>query len=360
VLEEGMDGMIARRRTEPGGHHDLLSMFMEARDEDTGEAMSDRQLRDEIITMYAAGHETTTNALTWTLMLLAEHPDIAQRLQAELDEVLQGRTPVLENLGSLPFTEQVIMESMRLYPPVPLVSRRVIEDDEIGGYRIPKDSLVFLSPYITHRDPRVWPEPKVFDPDRFSSERVKSIPKIAYFPFLAGPRQCIGKGVAMMETTILVAAIAQYYRFEPAPGFVVETDVAVALRPKNGLMLAARRRTPHRVKRRLDAYDPDGTRTRWMKTSAIAHYWMARRLSEVTVDEAPGGTPTVRIETQFPCADFTLRLDRTAQRMRIDGIDLRRVQSRTDFRSGTYLVEGDDSYAAFDLGNGVTTLTTVL
>jgi len=182
-----LDGIVYRiiseRRQRPAEHDDLLALLMETRDEQTGEGMSDKQLRDEVVTLFLAGHETTANALTWASYLLSTHVAIARRLQAEVDETLQGRTPTASDLPKLPYTRMVIDETLRLYPPAWITYRRAIGDDTVCGYRIPADATVSISPYVTHRDPRLWENPEGFDPDRFAPERSAGRPHYAYFPF---------------------------------------------------------------------------------------------------------------------------------------------------------------------------------
>jgi cytochrome P450 len=236
TLDEVVLGLIARRRKSgPGERADLLDLLMGVRDEETGEAMNDRQLRDEVMTLFLAGHETTANALSWTFMLLSKHPEVARRLRAELSQELGGRTPSLSDLSKLPYARMVAEESMRLYPPAWSMGRRTIEADEIAGYPIPARSLVLMSPYMTHRNPRCWDNPEGFDPERFSDERVEAMPRFAYFPFGGGPRQCIGNGFAMMELHLLLATLAQHYRLDLLPNANVEMDPSITLRPKGGL-----------------------------------------------------------------------------------------------------------------------------
>src|SRR5690349_2358842 len=179
---------------------DLLYTLLEAQDSDAGiKRMTDTQLRDEVMTIFLAGHETTANALAWTFYLLSTHPQIERRLREELDRVLGDRPPALEDLGSLTYLTQVLKESMRLYPPAWTIDRHTIADDEVMGYRIRKDSLLLVSPFVTHRHPAFWPNPEGFDPDRFAPELEEARPRYAYFPFGGGPRMCIGSNFAMME-----------------------------------------------------------------------------------------------------------------------------------------------------------------
>ena len=231
TLEKIVLRIIAERRKSRGD--DLLSMLMEARDADTGEAMTDKQLRDEAMTIFLAGHETTANALSWTWLLLSRYPAALRELRAELAEVLQGRSPTVEDLPRLKFTKLVLEESMRLYPPAWIIARSASGTDEIGGYSIPAGSIVFVSPYIVHRHPRLWDDPEGFDPHRFDREP----PRGAYFPFGGGPRQCIGNGFAMMEAQLVLATLAQRVKFALVPGHPVELEPSITLRPKYGLQM---------------------------------------------------------------------------------------------------------------------------
>jgi cytochrome P450 len=204
-----LDGIVYRTiaewRRRPDEHDDLLALLMEARDEKTGEGMSDEQLRDEVVTLFLAGHETTTNALTWAPYLLSTHVAIERRLRAEVDEILQGRILPASDLPKLTYTRMVIDETLRLYPPAWITNRRAIEADTVCGYRIPADAMVSISSYVTHRDPTLWQNPEGFDPNRFASERSDARPHYAYFPFGGGPCQCIGKGFVLMESTLVLA-----------------------------------------------------------------------------------------------------------------------------------------------------------
>jgi cytochrome P450 len=222
---------------------DLLGMLMRARDADTGEAMSDEEIRDELMTMFLAGHESTSNALTWTWYLLAQNPSAARRLRAELASVLGGRAPSIEDLPKLSFTRAVLQESMRLYPPAWSVGRAPIEDDVIGGYRIPAGSLVIVAPWATHRHPAFWENPEGFDPDRFLAEGAGAADrdKYRYIPFGAGPRVCIGNTFAMVEAQLVLATIAQRFRLDLVPGHPVEPEPLITLRPRFGLRVTAAR-----------------------------------------------------------------------------------------------------------------------
>jgi cytochrome P450 len=228
--------MIAERRKKPGDRGDLLSMLMEARDAETGEAMDDRQLRDEAMTIFLAGHETTANALTFSWLLLSRFPAAFRELRAELDGALGGGAPSLEDLPRLVSVRRVLQESMRLYPPAWIIGRSANGADEIGGYLIPARSIVFVSPYVVHRHPRYWDNPEGFDPQRFATEP----PRGAYLPFGGGPRMCIGNFFATMEAELVLATIARRLRFELAPGYPVELEPSITLRPRRGVWMGVR------------------------------------------------------------------------------------------------------------------------
>jgi cytochrome P450 len=230
--------LIAQRRRSPGPD-DLLSMLLQARDEDTGESMSDLQLRDEIMTLFLAGFETTANALNWTWILLARHPDVDARLRAETRAALGGRAPALADLPRLPYALAVIKEAMRLYPPAWLLARRAESADALAGCAVPKDALVMMSPYIVHRHPAFWKDPERFDPGRFLDGRADALPRYAYFPFGGGPRQCIGNAFALMEAQLVLVSVAQKLRVELASPAPVAPEPTVTLRPRGELRVRA-------------------------------------------------------------------------------------------------------------------------
>jgi len=246
TLDAMVREMIAERRAEEEHRLDLLGMFMAARDEETGEGMTDEQLRDEVLTMLLAGHETTANALAWTLYLLSQNPEVASRLEAEVDG-LGGRAPTMADMVKLAYTEQVIKESLRLYPPVWAMGRRVREDDVLGGCAIPAGSVVYISQYAVHRHPDFWVDPERFDPERFAGGKPvgpggEKLPQFAWFPFSGGRRKCIGDRFAMMEAVILLSVLTQRYRFSLAPGEAVAPEPTITLRPKGGLKMTLRAR----------------------------------------------------------------------------------------------------------------------
>ena len=210
-------------------------MLMSAQDEETGEVMSDKQLLSEAKTLLIAGHETVASSLSWTWYLLAKNPDIAEKLQLELQEVLNGSSPNLEKLSKLGYTRRVYDETLRLYPPVWGILRHLKQDDEINGNSIPKGSLVTTPAFMIHRHPDFWENPDKFNPDNFLPEKTNQRPKFAYFPFGGGKRICIGQNFALMEATIIIALISQRFKLELLPNQNIEIDPTFTLRPKNGI-----------------------------------------------------------------------------------------------------------------------------
>ena len=238
-LEEIIYGIIGERRRSPDGDAgDLLSMLLAARDEATGEGMTDKQLRDEVLTIFLAGHETTALNLSWTWHLLARHPEVEQRLHEELREVLGGRAPDMDDLPNLRYADAVVKESMRVCPPVWGFGREALQDCEIGGYRVPKGTQVVVNQWVMHRDERYFEGPETFCPERWLDGSTDGLPKYAYFPFGGGPRLCIGQSFAKMEAVLLLATIAQRFRLRHAPGQeAVEPLPSLTLRPSNGLRM---------------------------------------------------------------------------------------------------------------------------
>ena len=240
VLDERVYGIIAAHRQKMEASPDLaptdiLSTLMQARDKDSGEGMSDKQLRDELITLLLAGYDTTSRTLTWAWYSLAQNPEVEQKLHEELREVLNGRAPTNDDLPKLNYTSLVIQETMRLLPPNPIIARQAIADDNIGGYKIPAGSVIALSQYLTHRHEAHWDDVEAFQPERFAPESVAARHRFAYFPFGGGPRQCVGKGMAMMNVTLALATLAQNYRLSFVPNHVVKFDIEVTLQPRGGL-----------------------------------------------------------------------------------------------------------------------------
>jgi len=224
-----------RRKAHAEGYNDLLQMLLEAKDEETGESMDDEQLRDEVITLFAAGSETSSNALAWAIFLLASHPDKKEKLKTEIREVLRGATPQLADIQKLTYTNQVIQETLRLYPPAWIVGRQAKEDDEIDGYFIPKKTQTIMPTWVIHRHPDLWDSPQSFQPERFESELVKTRHKFAHFPFGGGPRFCIGNNFAMMEMTLALAMIFQRFDFELMDKQNIVEEPMITLKPKYGI-----------------------------------------------------------------------------------------------------------------------------
>jgi cytochrome P450 len=205
-------------------------MLLAARDED-GSRMTDGQLRDEVLTLFLAGHETTAVTLTWTLYLLSQHREAEAKLQDELKTALGGRRPQVEDLRRLPYTERIVKESMRLYPPAYVLGREALNDFKIGGFDIPARTQILMSPWVIHRDRRFYAEPERFNPDRWTEDFGKQLPRFAYFPFGGGPRQCIGNSFAMMEAELVLATLAQRFRLQFPPGEKMTPSPTFTLRP---------------------------------------------------------------------------------------------------------------------------------
>jgi len=232
-----VDRIIAERTREGRDHGDLLAMLLAARDADSGQPMPTMQIRDEVLTLLLAGHETTANALTWTFYLLANTPEVETKLHDELDHVLGGSAPSVEDLPRLPYTAMVIQEAMRLYPPAWAISRAAVADDVILGYRIPAGSVVLLSQWVTQRHPDFWDEPLRFRPERFAPDEVTRRSRYTYFPFGGGPRLCIGEQFALVEARLILATIAQSYRLRLATDQAVAPEPLVTLRPRGGISM---------------------------------------------------------------------------------------------------------------------------
>ncbi len=235
TLDRMVAEMIQARRRDGVDGHDLLSMLLAARDEETGESMTDAQLRDEVVTIFLAGHETTANALAWTFYLLTQHPEHQRAAQAEVDRLLGGRAPTAADVRELGLVERIVKESMRLYPPAWFLERSLHQEDVVGGARLRPGAIIALVPWITHRLPHLWEEPARFDPDRFLPEREKARPRFAYFPFGGGQRLCIGRAFAMMEAVLVVARVLQRFDVALAERARIEPEALVTLRPKYGV-----------------------------------------------------------------------------------------------------------------------------
>lgn len=235
--------IIRQRRASTGHAADLLQVLLDARDE-SGNQMTDEELRDEMMTLFIAGHETTSLALSWAWYLLAGHPEVEAKLLDELSTALNGREVGVSDLGALSYTEMVIKETMRLYPPTWAIGREALNDFEVHGYRLPAGTNVLLVPWITQRDARFYGEPERFDPDRWSEDSTCSgrLPRFAYFPFGGGPRVCIGAGFAMMEAVLLLATVAQRFRLTLSSEHPIEMQPSVTLRPKHGIKMTLHER----------------------------------------------------------------------------------------------------------------------
>ncbi|HLQ78645.1 MAG TPA: cytochrome P450, partial [Terriglobia bacterium] len=235
--------IIDQRRRSGEDRGDLLSMLLLAQDEEGGSGgMSDTQVRDEALTLFLAGHETTANSLTWIWYLLSQHPEVEKRLHAELNEKLRGRLPTFEDVPGLTYTEMIVAEAIRLYPPAWAIGRRALVEQQIGSYVVPANAIVLLSPYVTQRDARFFPDPLRFDPERWTPEAKESRPQYAYLPFGGGPRRCIGEGFAWTEEILVLATLASRWRARLVSGHKVEPKALITLRPKYGMRMTIERR----------------------------------------------------------------------------------------------------------------------
>jgi cytochrome P450 len=241
TLDQVVLEIIANRRASHEKPGDLLDMLLEARDADTGEAMSDAQLRDEVLTIFAAGHETTAHTLGFAFVALAEHPDVLARVQHELDTVLEGRIPTINDLEHLPEIKRVLEETLRLYPAAPQISPRTnLRDEQLAGYNLPKDSLLLISIFNIQRHPEFWSDPETFNPNRWLEPGEQH--RLAYMPFGAGPRKCIGNNLALMEGQLILVSVLQRFELHLEPAQTVELEQAVTLQPKGGLKMLLRSR----------------------------------------------------------------------------------------------------------------------
>jgi cytochrome P450 len=239
VLNDTIYPLIAEARKNP--KDDLLGMLLAMRDQDTGEGMTDQQARDEVVTIFFAGHETTATSMTWMFYLLSQHPEVEEQLRAEIESVLEGRAPTFAELPKLTYMQQVIHETLRLYPAAYLFAREAVTEDTIDGYPIPAKTLIFITPYITHRDPNYWPDPERFDPQRFTPENSAGRPRHVYYPFGEGPHLCIGNNFALMEMQLILAIALQRFRL----GLVADQTIALrpeaTLRSKHGMKMTLQR-----------------------------------------------------------------------------------------------------------------------
>lgn len=232
---------IIRRRKKEDGANDLLGMLMDARDEETGEGMSEKQLRDEVMTLFIAGHETSANALAWTFYELMKAPEVLARLRAEVEAVTGGAIPEQAQLSQLVWTDQILQEGMRLHPPAYVVGRRNYHPETIGGFQAKKETNIIIATFVVHRDPRWWARPNVFDPHHFDADRVKAQPRFTYFPFGGGPRLCIGLHFAMQEMQLLLSTLASRFDLEMMSKEEVVPEPLVTLRPKGGIPVRIRK-----------------------------------------------------------------------------------------------------------------------
>jgi len=242
AIDEVLYPIIRERRQNKGQHNDLLQMLMDARDDETGEAMTDQNLRNEVITMFVAGHETTAVLLTWLFHILSAEPEWETRLVDEVTAALQGRIPGFEDLPNFPTLRMAIDETLRLYPPLWITNRNAVQDDNICGYRIQAGEVAGIAPYVTHRLPEYWPDPERFDPLRFRPEMIASRPRFAYLPFGGGPRQCIGNNFAIVEAQLIFALLAPRYRLQALSHQLVQLEPTATLRPKDGLWMEIKKR----------------------------------------------------------------------------------------------------------------------
>jgi cytochrome P450 len=240
-----LTGIIRRRRQEGRVAEDLLSRLLTARSED-GSQMTDEELRNELMTLFMAGHETTALALSYSFYLVSQHPDVEERLAAEVDEVLESRPPTVADVPRLRFTEWIVKESMRLYPPAWAIGREPLEDCEIGRYFAPKGTQIMMNQWVVHRDSRWFDDPLTFKPERWDNDLARRLPRCAYFPFGDGPRICIGNQFAMLETVLVLATITQRYRLVGVPGYTLQVIPSITLRPKGGIPMILEERQARR------------------------------------------------------------------------------------------------------------------
>ncbi len=243
VMNEVVDGIITERRQAENGKDDVLSRLLNAGEEIGEEGLSDRELRDQVITLLLAGYDTTANALTWTWFALAQQPEASARLRQELDQVLGDRQADVEDLPDLVYTHMVFNESMRLFPPAWILGRKALGEDSLGDFRVPAGTIIAISPYVLHRHPQFWDEPDAFDPERFSEQRSAGRHRYAFIPFGAGQRQCIGNNMALIEAQLIIAILAQSYDMSLLPGQSIQPDPLFVLRPNGKVLMKVARRS---------------------------------------------------------------------------------------------------------------------
>jgi len=227
--------LITEARKNP--ENDLLDMLLEMRDEESGEGMTDKQARDEVVTIFFAGHETTAMVMTWMFYLLSQHTEVETQLRKEIADVLNGRTPTFADLPKLTYTQKVVQETLRLYPAAYLFAREAITDQSLDGYKIPAGMMIFITPFVTHRNPKYWPEPELFDPERFNPDQIAKRPSHVYFPFGEGPHLCIGNNFAMTEMQLILTMALQRFNIKLAPDQKIGLLPEATLRPKFGMRM---------------------------------------------------------------------------------------------------------------------------
>ena len=242
ALDGNIYPLIEQHRNNPDAYNDLLALLIRARDEETGEALDDRQIRDEVVSFYSAGFASASSAVHWAFYFLAKNPNVFERMAADIDRVLGDRMPTVEDLPTLPYVQMVLFEALRLHPPGWVSVRKVIADDEILGFHIPRGSHVTISAHVTHRRPDLWDEPDRFEPDRFEPELARSRPRYAYFPFLGGPHQCLGRDFVLLEAQLVLIMAAQRYRLALVPGHVAEAEPLITQRMHGPLPMFIQRR----------------------------------------------------------------------------------------------------------------------
>ena len=244
MLNDRISEIVAQKQKQADGGRSFLAMLMAARDSETGAAMTNKQLHEEILGMLQQGHDTVGESLAWTWYLLSLHPEVERKLHAEIEQVIGDRLPTIADLPQLRYAHMVVNESLRVYPPVWVIPRDAIHDDEIGGFRIPAGSTILLSPYLTHRHPQFWDNPEAFDPERFLPARSEGRPRHAYFPFGGGPRLCMGVDMAMMEMLLIMAMVVQRYRVHLVAGHREEPDCILDMIPRHHVRATLHRRHP--------------------------------------------------------------------------------------------------------------------
>jgi cytochrome P450/ubiquinone/menaquinone biosynthesis C-methylase UbiE len=270
VLRQATNRIVQERKASTERRDDVLGLLLDA--QSNGAGLTDEQVRDETITLLLAGHETTANALTWAWYLLSQHPDVEQKLHAEIEAVLGDRPPTVADLEAMPYGEKVFLETLRLYPPVWAMGRRATEDYEIDDYTVPAGSIVAINQYVMHHDARFFANPFAFDPERWTDEERATRPRYSFFPFGGGPRLCVGAGFAMMEGRLVLAALARHWRFRLAPGHSVRTAPQLTLRPKHGMRMTLEARTAPRVERQ------NGSAAYWDAATSIWQHSKGQRL----------------------------------------------------------------------------------